>query len=73
MGQIYKYTYGYQHDFVPRLLILTGGFIEYYRNESHFNSKKSKVEPIVKVSYKDITKFEKASEDLPDHAPHKKL
>ena len=44
---------------MPRLLVLTGSFIEYYRNETHFNqqnyiNKLTIVDPIVKVPYASV-------------------
>lgn len=59
IGTIFKYTYGYTHDFVPRLLVLTGQHIEYYRNESHLKAKKSYTEPIVKVPYDKVKQVKK--------------
>ena len=39
---------------MPRLLVLTGTHIEYYRNEAHLYQKKSFTEPIVRVPYKHV-------------------
>ena len=53
-GRIFKYNYGYEKDFVERYLILSGGFIQYYRNEGHYHSQRSLIEPIVKVPFKSV-------------------
>ena len=49
IGNVYKYGYGIQFDFVERLLVLSNHSLSYFRNLNHFKAIKANGEPIISV------------------------
>ena len=54
-GRIYKYTNGYKHDFVPRMMVITNDSVEIYKNMLQVYGNGISEEPLVKIMAEEVS------------------